>query len=341
MKILIIAPSWIGDTVAAQPLFRRLMERHPGALIDALAPAWVAPVLEAMPEIRRVVPSPFRHGGFKLRGRWTLGRSLAQENYDEAVVLPNSWKSALVPFFAGIPRRTGFVGEARYGLLNRLHRLDKQALPRQVDRYAQLAEAPGTPLPQPLPLPRLVRTPRQVAATLARLSLAASPRPVVFCPGAEYGPAKRWPEAHFAALARALAARGTPVWLLGSAKDAGVGDDIVRLSGGACRNLCGVTGLAQALDLIAAAALVVTNDSGLMHVAAALEVRLIALFGSSSPEYTPPLSNQAQVLWLKLDCSPCFKRQCPLGHFRCMRELTPEQVLGLALQQLEAAQAMP
>ena len=332
MRILIIAPSWIGDTVAAQTLFMRLREYHPQAVIDALAPPWVAAVLHAMPEINgEVLGNPFAHGQLHLRERWTLARQLARRGYEAAYVLPNSLKSALIPAFAGIPQRVGFTGEARYGLINRRHTLDTSATPLQVERYAILAEQAGHALPRPYPLPRLQADPQARSATLAALDLNADAAPVVFCPGAEFGPAKRWPEKHFAALARSLFAQGIPVWLLGSKKDAAVGEEIVRLSEGAARNLCGVTDLTQAIHLIALARHVVTNDSGLMHVAAALGTPLTALFGSSSPGYTPPLSDQAQIISLGLDCSPCFKRECPLGHLNCLNQITPERVLATIL----------
>lgn len=329
MRFLIVTPSWIGDTVAAQPLFTRLREYHPDAVIDALAPPWVTAVLHAMPEIDgEVIDIPFAHGELRLRERWRLARSLRARGYDAAWVLPNSLKSALIPFFAGIPRRIGFIGESRYGLINERHRLDTTATPLQVERYAILAERPGAPLPRPYPLPTLRSDADEAAATLARLGLQAEPAPVIFCPGAEFGPAKRWPEAHYAALAHLLGARGIPVWLLGSKKDATVGDEIVRQSGGAALNLCGGTRLADAIQLISVARHVVTNDSGLMHVTAALGKPLTALFGSSSPGYTPPLSAHARVISLGLDCSPCFKRECPLGHLDCLQRITPEQVLA-------------
>lgn len=315
----------------------RLKERDPLGEIHVLAQPWVAQVLEAMPQVSRVIESPLRHGRFGIAERWKLARSLAHGRYDVAVVLPNSWKSALIPFLAGIPRRVGFVGEARYGLLNCLHRLDERLLPRQVDRYAQLAQAPGEPLRLPLPEPRLAHDAARSAATLAALGLESARRAVAMCPGAEYGPAKRWPTQYFAALARQLGQRGYDVWLLGSAKDAPVADDIVRQADGAARSLCARTSLTQAVDVISRAALVVTNDSGLMHVAAALDTPLIALYGSSSPDYTPPLSAKADIIWRKPDCSPCFQRVCPLGHFRCMNELTPDSVLQVALRKLEHA----
>lgn len=326
-KILVVAPSWIGDTILAQPLFARLREKHPGLILDAYAPAWAAPVLERMPEVRRVIPNPFVHGELNLRGRWRAGRRLARDGYDAAIILPNSWKSALLPFFAGIPQRIGFLGEARYGLLNLIHRLDEAALPQLAERYAKLAEAAGALPRRPLPEPRLVVSEEAVSATLNELRLDREPAPVVFCPGAEYGPAKRWPAAHFAELAHSLGRNGQPVWLVGSAKDVTIGAEIETHAGGACINLCGRTSLAQAIDLLSCARLVVSNDSGLMHVAAALRRPLVALYGSSSPRYTPPLSRQAVILSLGLECSPCFKRECPLGHFRCMNDLKPAMVL--------------
>jgi len=325
-RVLIVAPSWIGDTLMAQPLLALLAQR--GIAIDVLAPDWTAPLLARMPEVRRVIASPFRHGDLALGARRRLGRSLAGEGYDEAIVLPNSWKSALVPFFAGIPLRTGYLGEARIGLLNNRHRLDTQALPTLAARYAQLSQ-PRTHAPlDRWPSPRLTSTRQQQAVCRASLGLADDACPYILCPGAEYGPAKRWPVRHFATLARALADQGHPVWIVGSAKDAPVGDAIARDSAGAAANLCGRSTLENAIDLIAGARAVVSNDSGLMHVAAALDRPLVALYGSSSPAYTPPLSPRATILSLHLACSPCFKRECPLGHLDCLEKLTPATVLA-------------
>jgi len=336
MKALIVAPSWIGDTIMAQPLFARLHAKHPRLQLDALAPRWVAPVLHRMAEIAEVIDSPFGHGQLSLKPRWRLARQLAAGRYDAVYVLPNSLKSALIPFLAGIPRRIGFTGESRYGLINIRHHLDKQALPLMVERFAQLAEAPNQPLPRPVPYPVLRSTAAEQQKTLAELGLTRQPHIVAFCPGAEYGPAKRWPAAHFATLARQLGERGYAVWLFGSPKDHGVAEEIVQLAPGLCRNLCGTTSLGQAVDLLALADLVVCNDSGLMHVAAALDQPIVALYGSSSPGFTPPLSDQAEILSLKLVCSPCFKRECPLGHLDCLNKLAPEHVLAAVLKKIAA-----
>ncbi len=331
-RALIVAPSWIGDTVLAQPLFARL--HAAGVELDALAPPWVAPVLSRMPEIGQIIASPFAHGQLALKSRYRLARQLAEKKYDRAYILPNSLKSALIPFFAGIPQRIGFVGEARYGLVNRRHRLNKTALPLMVERYAQLAELPGVPPPRPIEPPKLVSTAEQQAAALRALGKDAPRRPIVFCPGAEYGPAKRWPAKYFAILANTLAERGHDIWLLGSPKDAPIAETIVKLAPETCTNLCGKTALDQAIDLMAGAELVVCNDSGLMHVAAALGRPLVALFGSSSPAFTPPLSSRATVLSLGLECSPCFERECPLGHFDCLNKLMPARVLETCLSYL-------
>jgi heptosyltransferase II len=316
-RILIVTPNWIGDALMAQPLLARLKERQPAASIDALAPPWVAPVVRRMPQIDEVLSAPFGHGALQLRERWRAARSLRARRYDRAIVLPNTWKAALAPCFAGIPARSGYVGESRYGLLNRLYRPRGKREPMAL-HYARLAEPPGTEPAQPLPEPHLVVDPAAASATARRFGLAG--RYAVFCPGAEYGPAKRWPAQHFAALAAHLR---LPVALLGSGNDRPVCE---RVGAGAL-NLAGRTTLDEAIELIAAAALVVSNDSGLMHVAAALGRPQVALFGSSSPEHTPPRSAGARVLWLRLECSPCFERECPLGHLRCLRDIRVEQVV--------------
>ncbi len=327
-RALIVAPAWIGDTVMAHPLFMRLHRRIPGLQLDALAPPWVAPVLRRMPEIGEIIDNPFAHGELSLPARYRLARQLAQRDYRQAYVLPNSLKSALIPFLAGIPERIGFTGESRYGLINRRHVLDKVALPQMAERFAQLAQTPGSPLERPVEYPRLASSPAQQAETLEKVGIDRPQRVAVFCPGAEYGPAKRWPARHFATLADELSQRGYAVWLLGSPKDRPVGEEIVRLSTTATpRNFCGETSLSQAIDLIAASSFVVCNDSGLMHVAAALGRPLVAVYGSSSPGFTPPLTDHATILSLNLDCSPCFKRECPLGHLDCLNKLEPARVL--------------
>ncbi|HEX2796574.1 MAG TPA: lipopolysaccharide heptosyltransferase II [Immundisolibacter sp.] len=331
--MLVVGPSWVGDMVMIEPLLALLKQRRPAPAIDVLAPAWSRPLLARMPQLRRAIDLPIGHGALALGERWRLGRSLRGQ-YRQAIVLPGSWKSALIPFFARIRTRTGFVRELRYGVLNDARRLDKRALPMTVQRFAALGLDPGAPLPTDL-RPRLQCDPAAVAGTLAALGLdGRAGRALVLCVGAEYGPAKRWPAQHFAAVARHYRAQGWQVWLLGSAKDAPAAAAVNAAADDGCVDLAGRTNLGQACDLIAAADLVVSNDSGLMHVAAALGRPLVAVYGSSAPGFTPPLSDRARVLSLGLPCSPCFERECPLGHLRCLNDLAPAQVLAAAAQLL-------
>jgi heptosyltransferase-2 len=336
-QILVVGPSWVGDMVMAQSLFMALRARQ-NCEIDVLAPPWSLPLLARMPEVRRGIALPLGHGEFGLGTRWRLGRDLSPQRHDQAIVLPNSLKSALVPFFAGIPTRTGFRGEMRHGLLNDIRILDKRRLPMTVQRFVSLGLAPGAALPDPLPSPRLRADPANQQRLRQQLGLSGPAPAIAFMPGAEYGPAKQWPLRHFANLADRLAARGCQVWVLGSAKDHPAGEEIRALAGGEVANLCGRTALADAVDLLDMSAAAVTNDSGLMHVAAALDKPLVALFGSSTPDHTPPLSKRAEILYLRLECSPCFERNCPLGHTRCLDDITPDSVLS-ALNSLGVATA--
>jgi heptosyltransferase-2 len=332
MKFLVIGPSWVGDMVMAQSLFACLQQRHPGCAIDVLAPDWCRPLLERMPQVRAALPLPIAHGELALGKRRRIGRELALGGYDEAIVLPNSFKSALIPWFAGIPRRTGWRGEARGWLLNDCRMLDKQRYPLMVQRFAALAFPDGATLPDPLPWPALQADTRAAEATRERLGLDSSRRVLALCPGAEFGPAKQWPARHYAAVAAALIRRGWQVWLLGSGKDAAVAATIAQHLAaderGHCHDLCGRTSLGEAVDLLAQAALVASNDSGLMHIAAALARPLVVLYGSTSAAFTPPLAARVRQLSLDLPCSPCFKRECPLQHLDCLEKLEPARVLA-------------
>lgn len=313
MNTLVIAPNWVGDLIMSEPLIRALAEEGP---VDVLVPEGMACLAERMSGVRSVLPTQFLHGALEPKARWRWGRKLAGR-YRRAYVLPNSWKSALVPAFARIPTRIGYRGEARWGLLNDIRALHQDALPRLVDRYFALARS------GPAPAPTLRA---QESLTLqSRFRAKANPRTLVLCPGAEYGPAKQWPLDHFATLARTKLAQGWAVWVLGGPRDQRAGQRLAQDAPG-LRSFAGETTLAQALDLIAAASVLVSNDSGLMHVAAAVGTPLVALYGSSSPEYTPPLSDEARILSLNLQCSPCFKRVCPLGHTRCLVDLSPTAV---------------
>ncbi len=329
LRTLVISPNWIGDAVMAQPLLRLLKEREPARPVDVLAPAWVAPVWRAMREVDTVLESPFRHGALQLGARWTFAKQLRQRGYAVAYVLPNTLKFALIPWLAGIPRRIGYKGEMRYGLINVMHHDDRAAPRPMVSFYAALAAAPMVfvPLPSALPRPVLAVSDEKAGAAMAALGLRADSRLIVFAPGAEFGSAKRWPAAHFAALAQTIRRThgDAQVVLLGSGKDAPVCDEIVALAP-EVRNLAGVTALDQAIALIARADAVVSNDSGLLHIASALNRPIIAIYGPTDPDHAPPFSDLAKSLSLRLDCAPCKQRECPLGHHRCMRNISSDMV---------------
>ncbi|MDN6321306.1 MAG: lipopolysaccharide heptosyltransferase II [Halomonas sp.] len=331
-RLLVIGPSWVGDMVMAQSLFMTLKARQPGATIGVVAPAWSQPILERMPEVDEVFPLAVGHGEFGLASRRELANRL-RGRFDRAIVLPRSWKAALVPFMARIPERIGFLGEHRYGLLKERRKLDKQVLDQTVKRFVSL----GLPLEEAasgdfaVPKPRL-QIDRDNLVNL-RLTHSLSSRSAIgMMPGAEYGPAKQWPVSYFHRLAKRLVEEGFEVRVLGGAKDHPAGEKITQGLSHA-HNLCGKTQLADAVDLLADCRQVVTNDSGLMHVAAAVGVRIHALYGSSSPVYTPPLTDNAAIHYLELSCSPCFQRTCPLGHTNCLNQLSVDQVY----QQIHAA----
>ncbi len=318
MNTLVVGPAWVGDMVLAQPLVATLAAA--GATVHMLAPPATAPVAERMPGVDTVHRLNVPHGRLGLAERRRVGRSLRAHRFEQAFVLPNTFKSALAPWFARVPRRTGWLGECRYGVLNDARRLDPERYPRLVERYAALAGGP-------CPTPELRADARNLAVTRERLRLRDARPVVALCPGAAFGPAKRWPAGHFAEVAGACVQDGKAVWLFGSAEERSLCEDIAARVPGAV-SLAGRNDLVTAIDLLSAADCVVANDSGLMHVAAALGRPVIALFGSTSPDFTPPLGERAVVLREPQPCSPCFQRTCPLGHLRCLVDLPPSRVLG-------------
>jgi heptosyltransferase-2 len=338
-RILVISPNWIGDAVMAQPLLQLLRQRYPERPIDVLAPAWVAPVWKAMQEVDTVVDTPFKHGKLQLGQRWEFARRLRQRGYAEAYVLPNTLKFALIPWLAGIPRRIGYKGEMRYGLLNVMHHDDPAAPRPMVPFYAALAAPPSRTAPAhaALPKPTLFVQPEQMAQAAAQFGVATGQPLVVFAPGAEFGSAKRWPATHFAALARTVRQHhpGAQILLLGSGKDKAVCDKIIELVPEA-RNLAGATSLSDAIALIAHADAVISNDSGLMHIACGLNRPGVVIYGPTSVEHAPPASDLARALSLRLECSPCKQRECPLGHHRCMKDINEGMVWELLQPMMNA-----
>jgi len=328
-RTLVISPNWIGDAVMAQPLLRLLKQRHPERPIDVLAPGWVAPVWRAMREVDTVLEAPFRHGALQLRERREYAKMLRTRGYEDAYVLPNTLKFALIPWLAGIPKRVGYKGEMRYGLLNVIHH-DNRDKPRpMVSFYAALADAPARDAPPPsaLPRPALEVSAERVAEVALHLGLSIKHPLVLFAPGAEFGSAKRWPASHFAELAKAIKGeRGeAQIALMGSPKDKDVCDEIVSLVPGETI-LAGVTKLDEAVALIAGASAMVSNDSGLLHIASALNRPIVAIYGPTDPLHAPPFSDVAKSIFLGIECSPCKERECPLGHHRCMRDISAGMV---------------
>jgi heptosyltransferase-2 len=330
-SILIIAPSWIGDMVMAQSLFKFLKLTYRDIAIDVLVPQSNAELLKLMPEIRRIISHDIQHGELAWDKRRQLAEQLRRENYQQAIVLPNSWKSALIPYWANIPKRTGFKGEMRYGLLNDIRTKNKLTLRRTVDQFIALGmEKNDNRIGQLIP-PKPYLSIGNITQSLQKLNITRPTQPIlVLCPGAEYGIAKQWPLEYYAILAKKVIAQGWKVWIIGSPKDSVIGSRVEALSGSAeidCISFCGQTNLIDAVNLMSLAHTVVTNDSGLMHVAAALNKPLIAIYGSSTPAMTPPLNPQAKILYRGLSCSPCFKRTCRYQHYQCLRNIKPEQVL--------------
>lgn len=331
-NILVVGPAWVGDMVMAQSLFMCLKQQYPNCRISVLAPDWTRPLLERMPEVEKGISLQLGHGDLQLGKRWAFGRSLRGEQFTRAIVLPNSFKSALIPFHADIPKRIAWKGEWRNLLLSDCRRLDKNAFTLMVQRFAALAYPASNDPPDQIPEPRLQSDAESVEAALAAFSLGLENRILAICPGAEFGSSKQWPVEHFATTCKTKIDEGWDVWIFGSEKDAEVADEILQLLSEeqrqSCVSLAGRTSLAQAIDLLSVAEAVISNDSGLMHIAAALDKPVVALYGSTSPEFTPPLSSKSKLLFTDIDCRPCFQRECPLEHKKCLWELEPSRVVA-------------
>lgn len=325
-KVLVIAPAWVGDVVMSQTLFKLLKQRYAQQLVlDVFASPFAHEMLLRMPEVNRVITNPFTHGKLALWQRLKLSVKFRHEKYDQVFVLPNSFKSALTTIFSGIKTRTGFVGEARYILLNDIYRLNKHKLPRMIDRFCALLDH-GSAVKN-IPQPQLSCNRENQQKLANKLSIDLTKPIIALCPAAEFGPAKRWPAVHFAALADTLTRDGYQIILLGTNSDANIANEIISLAKiNTIINATGKTSLVDAVDLIGLAKYVVSNDSGLMHIACAVGSNVVVIYGSSSPRFTPPLSATATLLQIPLACSPCFARVCRFGHYNCLYEVTPQMV---------------
>ena len=331
---LVVTPSWVGDVVMCQSLLMTLRAQAPDARIDVLAPEWARSLVERMPEIDSVLGLPVGHGQLRPLTQWRVAREVRGRRYERAIVTRRSFKAGLVPFLAGIPVRTGIRGEARYGLINDVRSVDGQSHPSAVVRLAVLGMAPGAqPRPDDVPWPALRTDAERATDLIASHGLMGEGRPIGLAPGAAFGPAKRWPQDRWESLARALTTRGHRVWIFGAQGEAAEGAAIARAGGAGAVSLCGRTTLADVVDLMAQCEAVVSNDSGLMHVAAASGPRVVALFGSTSPVNTPPLLAGADVIWHRLECSPCYARTCPLGHLQCLKGIEVEEIVSVVAKE--------
>lgn len=326
-KILVLGPAWVGDMVLAQSLFKTLKANQPDCVIDVAAPAWTLPLLERMPEVSNKIALPFKHGELAFWQRIQFGKSLKNAGYSQAIILTNSFKSALLPWAAGIPKRTSFLGEIRYGLINDIRPLDKTRLKKTVERFISLGLSKDEDLPETIPNPQLDANTEAAWILASRLGIQQDKNKILgLCPGAEYGEAKRWPAEYYAEVANDAISKGWQVMLFGSDKDIPVTNQINQLSKNKCIDLGGKTKLGEAIDLMSLCDTVISNDSGLMHIAAALNKKIVAIFGSSDPYHTPPMSANAVIEYLGLECSPCFKRECPLGHLNCLNNIKPANI---------------
>ncbi len=322
-KILVIGPSWLGDMVMAQKLFKVIKDHYPKSELHVASPIWTIPLVSRMPEVDKPIALPFSHGELSLFKRYQLGKTLKVEGYTQAIVLTNSFKSALIPFFANVPKRTGFLGEMRFGLINDRIKKDK-SLYRTVDQF--LALAPKNEHVKTSLSTHLISKPNQ-ARKFLKGKLKSSDKILGIAPGAEYGEAKRWPVEYFAKVAIEAIENDWKVILLGSSNDLDLGESLDQLTKNKVINLIGKTKLEEVIDVMSICNSFLSNDSGLMHVAASLGIKQVAIFGSSDPKKTPPLSRHAKLIYLGLSCSPCFERVCPLQHTNCLKNIKPEEII--------------
>lgn len=325
-RILVVGPSWVGDMVMSQVVYKLLRQRWPECEIDVLAPPASLSVVSRMAEVNRGIRFEMQHGELGLGKRFAFGEALKKNQYSRAIILPNSLKSALVPFAAEIPIRTAFRGEYRYFLVNDMRLLSKRRLPRMIDRFAVLAMKSGNAAPEHIPFPELFVDAENQQTLIGKLELKLDRPVLALCPGAEFGDAKKWPAQHYRALMDKAIAAGYQVWVLGGPGDVGTANEISQGEPQHCVNLAGKTSLLDVIDLLGLCSQVVSNDSGLMHIAAAVGVHTTVIYGSTSPDFTPPLTENLDIVSLGLSCSPCFKRQCPLQHKNCLNQLYPDTI---------------
>lgn len=333
-KILVVSPAWLGDIIMSQSLLSVLKQQDPTNSIYMYAPSYAHPILARMVEVDHILTNPFNHGQLLLKERIKEGQKLKEFNFDCAYILPNSLKSALPPYFAGIKQRIGLKGESRYILINRM-RSNKKAFPKMVERYVSLAyiddpKITNTSTLPKFPYPKLILK-KPTVELLKRLNLSLERPLLALGCGANYGPAKLWPVEYFARVSANFIQKGGAVLALGTSNDTVTVQAILKHLPNHLLpyfyNIAGKTNLTEALDLVGVCTAAVCNDSGLMHTVAAAGVPQVCIFGSTSTEYTPPLSDVAMCLESNESCHPCFNRTCKYGTYKCLKQISPEQVI--------------
>ena len=319
-KILIICPNWIGDIIMSQSLLKELKNQEPDTLIDVLGPSWSLEITSRMTEVNKQIIFENRHKKLDFWKRIFFAKKLKKENYHLAIILPLSLKSALIPFIAGIPLRRAYLGESRFFLINQC--IKKKEL-RRVDEYLNLASFPYKK--HSLNFPSLSVN-KSSAQKLKKKYLSQSKEALILCPGAAKGPSKQWPAHYFAEIATYYANKNYEIIILGSKADLEISNAIQKFSNNICVNLCGKTSLNETCDILSLAKIVISNDSGLMHLSAALQIPQVAIYGSTSPKKNPPLNTKSETIYLNMQCSPCEKRTCPYHHYDCLTKISPEMV---------------
>lgn len=335
--ILVVPYMWIGDFVRCHSVAKMLKARYPARPVDVLSTSLCAPIADYMPEVRQAVVVDLPRKRLAFDQHRALARRLEGAGYGTALIMPRTWKAALAPFLAGIPERVGWFGEWRFGLLTDL-RFGERKLPRMIDQCAALTLPKTEPLPSDWPLPELKVPPAEISGWRERLGLADTGGPIVaLAPGA-VGPSKRWPAAAYGELARRLTQQGVSVWVLGGPAEQPLATQIVADAGPKARDLSG-TDLRNAILALRAADVAISNDSGLLHVAAALGTPSIGIFGPTSAWHWAPLNPLAAVMQrpTQLDCQPCHKPTCRMRHHLCMRDISAEQVLAATQAALATA----
>lgn len=331
MKILIVGPSWVGDAVMAQSLYKIIKDSNPQSKIDVLSPEWSLGILNRMDELDDLICSPFDHGDLRIKDRIRFGYSLRDRSYDQAIVLTNSLKSSFIPFTANIPKRTGWLGEMRYGFINDIRKVNKNKHKLMVEKFSCLSINPLVDNNYEIPWPSLRVDLINLSKLLKKYSFEQSHESIAICPGAEFGPSKRWPANYYAEVIRHYLSKNWQVFILGSKNDLPVAkvieDQVPSENKALLFNFTGQTSIEDAVDILSTCDLVLTNDSGLMHVAAAVNVKLLALYGPTSPKFTPPLSKKAKVIQKIEGYEKTREGELEEGYHYGLSMIKPEEVL--------------